>query len=250
MNKKVIYYDGKVVVEDEDGEKRPIEYSDNYDDVLVKENVIEVTENIICCLENMSDDMDEKSFNKISSIVPFIVGTFGPTAVLTLDNMLSGRSNLDIIETTLGPMSTNKLIISLTSIFAPISLAMSLSCYKCSINYDKNKIGEQFALQHLREYLETLKSELEVMKKEKTVSTACEGFKVYEVDDEKELDNLYRYRDLYYTLGYNGKKYYRYYERHQCLPKELERSYSEEERQIMFDYLKKEGPTLVKTERK
>ena len=50
MNKKVIYYDGKVLVEDENGNEREVVSCDNIDDILVQENLIETIQNVINAL--------------------------------------------------------------------------------------------------------------------------------------------------------------------------------------------------------
>ena len=45
MNKECIYINGNVLVEDENGRKKEMEYSDNIEEVLLQENLIEAMEN-------------------------------------------------------------------------------------------------------------------------------------------------------------------------------------------------------------
>ena len=51
MNKEYVYVDGKVVIEDEKGNKKIDNYTDNLDEVLIQENLIESLEQIIEKLE-------------------------------------------------------------------------------------------------------------------------------------------------------------------------------------------------------
>ena len=44
MNKEYTYIDGKAIVEDENGSKRVVEYSEYLDEILVQENIIESME--------------------------------------------------------------------------------------------------------------------------------------------------------------------------------------------------------------
>ena len=127
MNNKVIYYDGKIVVLDENGVERPIAYSDNYDKILVQENVIEECENIIRCLESESDKYKKfKLMERLSAAYPFLMFTFVPPIMLTLMSKGAGVSNNEVVETMLGPMTTNELIVELSKWFIPMGVIASL----------------------------------------------------------------------------------------------------------------------------
>ena len=54
MNKEYTYIDGKVIVEDTEGNKKQVEYSDKLDEILVQENLIENMEDRILELEEAS----------------------------------------------------------------------------------------------------------------------------------------------------------------------------------------------------
>ena len=45
MNKEYVYKDGKVLVIDENGNQKILDYYDNLDDVLIQENLIETMQN-------------------------------------------------------------------------------------------------------------------------------------------------------------------------------------------------------------
>lgn len=247
MNKKVIYYDGRVVVLDEEGIERPIVYTDNYDKILVQENVIEECENIIKCLECESDKYKKfKLMKRLSAAYPFLMFTFVPPIMLTLMNKGAGVSNNEVVETMLGPMTTNELIGILSQFFIPVGVLGSLIKYNSCIKDDKSEDGVQVSLEFLRKYLTVQKEKLENLKMDTKDSNKEDGFKVFNVDDTKDLNILYHYRDLFFDLGYGLKRNYRHYEKTGMLPKKLDRVYTEEEKRMAKDYLEEMGKTLRK----
>ena len=61
MNKEYIYINGKVIIEDEKGQKKEVDYYDNIEEILIQENVIEQIENEI---EKIEQEMKYSSINK------------------------------------------------------------------------------------------------------------------------------------------------------------------------------------------
>ena len=247
MNKKVIYYDGRVVVLDENGKERPIVYTDNYYKVLVQENVIEECENIIRCLENESDKYKRfKMMERLSTLHPLVGFAIIPPIFLTLMNNGAAVSNNEIVETVLGPMTTNELIIELSKWFIPVGGVGSLIRYNSCVKDGKSEDGVQTSLEFLRKYLEVQKQNLEALKEDTKTTDIESGFKVFNIDDTKDLDALYNYRDLFFDLGYGLKKNYRYYEKTGELPKKLDRNYNEEEKEKAKEYLEEKVKLLSK----
>ena len=247
MNKKVIYYDGKVVVLDENDIERPIVYSDNYYKILVQENVIEECENIIKCLECESDKYKKfKLMERLSSIYPFLMFTFVPPIMLTLMNKAAGVANNEVVETVLGPMTSNELFMYLSQYLVPIGGAVSLIKYNSCIKDDKSEVGVQVSLEFLKKYLNTQRGILESLNENTKDNNKEDGFKVFNVDDTKDLNALYRYRDLFFDLGYGLKRNYRHYEKTGMLPKKLDKTYSEEEKEKAKEYLEEQGKILRK----
>ena len=247
MNKKIIYYDGKIVVLDENGKERQIVYTDNYYKILVQENIIEACENIIRSLESESDKYKRiKLMERLSVLYPFLAFTFIPPIFLTLMNNGAGISNNEVVDTMLGSMTTNELIMSLAKYFVPVGSLTSLTFYNRCVKDDKCEDGVQTSLEFLRKYLENQKEILESLKKDNSDSNKEDRFKVCNVDDSKDLKALYRYRDLFFDLGYGLKKNYRYYEKTGELPKKLSITYSKEENKVVKEYLEEKGKTLRK----
>lgn len=247
MNKKVIYYDGKAVVLNEIGEERPIIYTDNYDKILVQENIIEECENIIRCLEKESDKYKKfKLMERLSAAYPFLMFTLIPPIFLTLMNKGAGVSNTEVVGTMLGPMTTNELIVELSKWFIPMGGIASLIKYNSCIKDDKSENGVQVSLEFLRNYLTVQKEKLEDLKTDTTVNDREDGFKVFNINDTKDLNTLYRYRVLFFDLGYDLERNYMYYMTHGKLPEKFDRVYTEEEKEKAKEYLEEKGKILRK----
>ena len=63
MNKEYTYLNGKCIIEDENGNKRLEDYTDNIDDILIQENVIETLENDLKTTINNIEEIKEKEKN-------------------------------------------------------------------------------------------------------------------------------------------------------------------------------------------
>ena len=60
MNKEYIYSDGNVIIRDYDDNQKRTLYYDHLDDVLILENLIEVTEEKINLLENKKSQLKKR----------------------------------------------------------------------------------------------------------------------------------------------------------------------------------------------
>ena len=77
MNKEYLDINGNIVVEDENGVKKPVEYRDNLDEVLIQENIIELMKLKKRELqENLNYYNSTKKTRKGFILFPFIVFTF------------------------------------------------------------------------------------------------------------------------------------------------------------------------------
>jgi len=84
------------------------------------------------------------------------------------------------------------------------------------------------------------------MKKQKTEENKKQGFRIVTINDSKQIRELYGHINLYHDCGYNGQKYYRYYQKHNKLPKKVENNYTEYGRELVKEYLEEKGKTFVK----
>ena len=97
----------------------------------------------------------------------------------------------------------------------------------------------------LQKQLVEEKQELKDLKQEKKRDEEDKEFRVVQVDDKQQLKALKSYLGLYFDLGYNEEKYFRYYQQDK-LDEKLGEQYTVAGIEIAKKYLKEKGPTLVK----
>lgn len=253
MNKEYTYIDGKVIVEDTEGNKRQVEYSDNLDKILVEENRIEVLEDKIKTLEEASRKYkkDYKS-NKIYPWIVLSIFTLMPTLCFkVLFPMIFGNNiGSDILgteaSTFIGTMDFDSFAsIFFTAYLTPLGILLS-SAYFRRNKYDlKSEKGRELALKSLKEELVLAKENLEIMKQEKTeVNKVEEDFRIEKVKDTEVLNYIEGSINLYHDLGHNGEKYYRYYQKHGKLPKKVEEHYTELGQEMIVDFIEEHSSYL------
>lgn len=243
MNKEYVYTDGKVTIIDEKGEKRQIEYSDNIDEVLIKENVIEQMEKQINELENKSKQYEKSKSNKLFCLVPLlgtiIASLIGP--LLTV-SMLTGRSLTSLILDSV----YSSYILSLTTMVFPFGLfigtTLSIAGYIQYRNGQKEAQGINSELDYLKVQLEKEKKALIVLENDKSNNNQNRETRIVKVNDIEELKKIRKDLAKYYELGYNVNKYNRYNKQGKLaniLPNDIDINLAKE-------YLEEKGRVLVK----
>ena len=245
MNKEYTYIDGKVIVKDENGTQNPIEYYDNLDEVLIQENLIETMEKKISKLEKESEDY--KKHNK-KHYIP-IIFPFGLLATLIGPAYAYWLGNTDIyvssVNTIFGTMNEAVLYSCFSTLFLPILSLLELQMYHYYKNSKKDEKGINSELEFLKQQIIIEKQKLFELEKEKTKNREDKRFRSVKVEDLEELKALKSCLDLYYDLGYNGEKYYKYYLQGK-LDNKLGRYYNDTGIEAAKEYLEEKGPTLVK----
>jgi len=228
MNKEYIYINGKVIVEDEKGQKEKTEYYDNIEEVLIQENVIEQIENEI---QKINEEMRYSNINKkfdkiliISSLIITILFTLG----LSLSNTIT--TSINFIE-------------SLASCFMAPILGGIITTYIYAIRKNDQKINnaQKIQIELLEKRLEEEKNKLNLIKKINNKEIK-EEFYVEKIYDKKVLEQLKKEIQLYYTCAYNENKFNKYYQNNQ-LQEKLENKYSDDEIELIKDYLKEKQLT-------
>lgn len=247
MNKDYIYMDGKVIISDENGHKEPIEYYDNLDKVLVQENLIESIQNEINTLKKKSI-----AYNKIGrhyipiALISLLIFSFIICPAF-LNFVSDGKAFNTLIDSIFGPINVGSFLdIVVSGISAPFFIFGELCEYKQYKDAKKAKKGINSELEFLEKQLEKEKEQLESLKQEKTKNNEDNNFRTVKVDDLQQLKMLRNYLELYFDLGYNGEKYYQYYEQGK-LDKKLEKNYDSEAIQLAKEYLEEKGPVLFKS---
>lgn len=246
MNKEYTYIDGKVIISDENDKKTQREYCDNLDEVLVQENLIETMDEKIQELERESESY--KKYNR-KHYIPFI---FPMTALMStigsplLTNWLT-ESNLfaTSIDTIFGPMNQAMAVsISMSICMMPIGAAIELLTYNEHKSSIKTEKGINSELVFLKQRIEEEREELERLKQDKSRDNESTEFRTIKVDDLPQLKILRDNLNFYFDLGYNGEKYYQYYQQGK-LDKKLQKYYNDTGIQMAKEYIQEKGPSLV-----
>lgn len=247
MNKEYTYIDGKVIVEDENGNKKVREYNNKLDKILVQENIIETMEDQILILE------EESKFHKKNNPKRYIPIMF-PLGILTVAIVPSLLVNLadnanvyaTIVNTVLGPMSkATAFTLSMSVASIPVVSFFEWLFYDQYKSSKKREKGVNSELEFLKKQIIIEKEKLASLQKEKTNEESKKEFRVVKVNDLQTLQDLRYHLNLYYDLGYNREKYYKYY-LHGKLDKKLDKYYNDTEIEIAKEYLEEKGPQLVK----
>lgn len=247
MNKEYTYIDGKAIIKDENGNQTPVEYYDNLEEVLVQENVIETIEDRIAYLEKESKEY--KKYNK-KHYIPILLPLTTLMIVVGVPAMFYGLGNagvyINTINTIFGPMNEALLYISIfSSLFLPLVGLMELGNYRQHKDNLKKEKGVNSELEFLKKQIIEEKENLVELKKEKSNTEENREFRVVQVDDLERLRAVKSWLNLYYDLGYNGEKYYDYYQKGKLNAK-LGKHYNDKGIEAAKEYLEEKGPTLVK----
>lgn len=245
MNKECIYIEGKAIIVDEKGYNKPIEYYENLEEVLVKENLIETMENKANEL-NKEKELLEKI--KTSAFLDLIIGIMFIVIPYVLPNifitLLTGSN--PIINSILGSIRSGTLI---SILMGPVMNVMSIPFLINSYSSTKNRIskinGINSELTYLKNNIENEKQIIKQLKEKENKSNKIEEYQIIKVNDKVALKNLRDYLTLYYDCGYNIKKYYKYFEK-DLLWKKLCDIYTVEQIERIEEYLEEKGPQLVK----
>ena len=247
MNKEYISLDGKVIVKDEKGARKLLEYYDNLDEVLVQENLIETINDTISYLEKEIEDY--KKYNKdhyIPILLPLgaLMTTIGPPAM----NYCLGNTDVYVssIDTIFGTMNEAVFYgLMYSALLLPIVSLIEYDIYSNHKKSLKKEKGINSQLEFLKKIIISEKEKLVKLKKEKTTDKENKEFRIVEVDDIEKLKLLKSWLKLVYDLGYNSKKYYKYYLQGK-LDDKLGKYYTDAGIKVAKEYLEEKGPTLVK----
>ena len=245
MNKGYVQIGDLVIISDENGNYTQSEYYDNLDKVLVQENVIEEMEERIQDLTKKSKiyPVEKKKYT------PYIF-YFAVASVLAMPivvGLLTGTNPyLESIDTVFGTVNVALYHSLCTGVFGlPLASLVTIADY---LNYkdivEKGK-GINSELEFLKNQIEKEKENLINLKDAKTNDNLSEEILPKKVDDLQQLKILRNNLELFYDLGNNDKKYYRYYQKGK-LDKKLHKKYGTVDVDLVKEYLQKKGPTLTK----
>ena len=247
MNKNYIYMDGKAIINDEMGNQTSIEYYDNLDQVLVKENIIETMEKRIKELENESKNYSKKKrrfFIPYTLLCGIILLLIAPP--ITIGLVTGTNPYLYYVDTILG--STNYVLLTTLVMAISISPAIAFTTiweYAHHKEDLRKENGINSELEFLKRQIEEERKSLASLQQEKTKNEEKKDYQIIEVNDLQQLRMLKNYLMFYYDLGYNSKKYYKYYRQGQ-LDDILDERYDDINICLAKKYFEGKGPVLSK----
>lgn len=247
MNKEYTYIDGKVIVEDENGNKKVREYNNKLDKILVQENVIEAMEDQILILEEESkyyEKINPKRYIPIILPVGLLTLAIAPSVILSLvEGINIFTTTIDTVFGTINKAAVSTLAMAVPTI--PLVSIFELAFYNQYRDSQQKEKAVNSELEYLKKQIILEKEKLETLQKEKTNEETKKEFKVVKVNDLQALQTLKNSLYLYYDLGYNGEKYYKYYLQGK-LDRKLDKYYNDTGIEIAKEYLEENGPQLVK----
>lgn len=244
MNKNYIINDDKVIVIDEYGNNKIVEYTDNINEVLAQENLVEYIEDEIKRYE-----YNKKEHERLKKEFP---------KYLKKNDMYIPKLSvpLDIIMGIICGIGTGNIEDVLILILGFIVLAEICICIPCEgILFSKYKDAKRHVLmkeieyEELKKILVKEKEKLEELRSVKEKNLSIEELKSDKVNDEEKLRELIDKLYLYRALSDNIKYYYKRYENDKLESYFNNHSYSEEQMSLISNFLEEHGKELVKTKK-
>ena len=246
MNKEYFYINEKLIIEDEKLVKKVVEYSDNFEEILIQENLIET-------MEKKSQELEKKlNANKENNkpYIPYIVpaALFAILIAKPVMGTVFGIDTTMMIDTIFGTMNFLTPILGLTAVLVlPLTIVMEILSYSQYRINKKSRRSDVAEYEYLQKELEIQKVKLEELKKDKTKDNEFnEEFKVGKVDDLEVLNKLRNWLILYSNLGYNTEKYYRLHQKGKLEEKLKRDGYTEFACECAKEFIEEKGPVLTR----
>jgi len=248
MNKEYIYKDGRVLIIDDNNNEKETDYYNNLDEVLVKENLIEKIEQEIISLEQELCGFGEitKKTRFFNIWMPFLIFTIGPVIMFPTLYYLCNFEGIIVPE--LFSFMNPGIYMGIASMpcFSMIGGILSGMCYYKEKDFDKIQKGKELELKRLKELLTIEKQDLEELLADKYKANQEnnkkeDDFYVSRIDNTEIIRQLKFFKSFYYQLGYNEKKYFKYYQKGK-----LNEYFSSEYVEAINQYFEEKGKTLVK----
>ena len=235
MNEKYIYNNDKVVVIDEDGNKKVVNNSSNFNNILVSENIIEKLiyekNNIQEHLEHLETvkKPDKKKYI-IKSFISILSYEFILILFLIVSIMVEIINDAFAFEEVIYVIMCGMMIVPIYEIGRKISKYMIANKkYNEKMSYQMQLYGINKLLTKENKNLHNLQENNYVVREE------INNNKVQEVSDLNELIQLRNKIKLIKDTSYKRDKLYKYYKKNLLLSK-MQDQYSSDTIQIAKDY--------------
>ena len=171
MNTNYIYYNGKATILDTNGNEKEIDYYDKLEEVLERENLIEVLENKNICLSNDISQINKDYKKSRKEYIDAVLWLLFPLIMYGL-NLIFTYFFCDLhINTSLGTFNFGVLESILTSFLTtPVGVILASSNYKYRKTLQDKINKKENDIKKIKKQITLQKKELEELKKDKTNS--------------------------------------------------------------------------------
>jgi len=171
MNTNYIYYNGKATILDSNGSEKEIDYYDKLEEVLERENLIEVLENKSVCLENDISQINKDYKKSRKEYVDAVLWILFPLIIHGLNLIFTHFFGNIHINTSLGTFNFGVLETILTSLLTtPIGVILASANYKYRKNLQEKINKNASDIKKIEKQITLQKKELEELKKDKNNS--------------------------------------------------------------------------------
>lgn len=242
MNKECIYINGNVLVEDENGRKKEMEYSDNIEEVLLQENLIEAMENESKKITEEKEKLGLKINTKTNYFFRITFILFSIISAIAVPQMFF---KADLVNTIFGIFQLKDIATIFLVVIATIFNIGDIISEKIAKELIKKEYNAVLCeLKYVNNQLLKEKEKLEKLNFVKEKNNIPEGFKISKITDKNLLEQIKKYLRIYYSIGYNSEKYKNYLE-DGILAEKIKEEYREIETEEVLDYLQ-EGALLTR----
>ena len=244
MHKEYIYIDRNIIVEDENGDKSLRENTNNIEEILKQENIIEILENRLKKLEEMLSSYkssNKKKFFPWATVI-VIIGGIGMTYIFS--NIIDPGIPIDTI---FGTIDRSVAIVSLViPLSSPLATFVDLIYYHDYKKSFKENKGIENEINFIKQELQKNKEVLFNLENEQKKVQEKEKFKTTKIDNLALLKKLKSDLEFLHTLGYNENKYLKYYLKGNIDDILKLENYNDEQIKMAHSYLEEKAKALTK----
>lgn len=168
MNTNFIYYNGKATILDSNGSEKEIDYYDKLEEVLERENLIEVLENKSICLENDISQINKDYKKSRKEYIDAILWILFPLIIYGLSIIFTITFGTSHINTSLGTFNFGVLESIFTSLLTtPVGVILATANYKYRKTLQSKISKKESDIKKIEKQIISQKKELEELKKDK-----------------------------------------------------------------------------------
>ena len=193
MNTDFIYYNGKATILDSNGSEKEIDYYDKLEEVLERENLIEVLENKSICLKNDISQINKNYKKSRKEYIDAVLWFLFPLIIYSLSLIFTHFFGNNHINTSLGTFNFGVLESIITSLLTtPVGIILASANYKYRKTLQDNLHKKESDIKKIEKQIILQKKELEELKKDK-INTIEDNYfiaKLGEVPNSHTIKNM------------------------------------------------------------